>query len=364
MHTSVAPDTVTSSKAIFGPPSTDTREAAIARPTIPAPLVSTVIPTFRRSDMVAVAVQTVLEQSYPHVEVIVVDDNIEPDEQRRVRDALAPFGARVTLIPNGRTKGACGARNTGIVHASGELIAFLDDDDRWLPDKLTAQIALLAQGKFIAALCHCIDIDLAFGHACHCRASRPVLTLEQALGGECPVSTSLAVVRRDVLVEAGLFDETLPSFQDFDMWLRCLAFGNFGYVERPLVEFVQHGGERTSVNMGRRLAGLAAIERKWGEAMSAEVDFAVFKRRVHVDTLIANGRAALGRNYAAALGSFARASLRDRMSVRSAFWLTIGALGPRWGRALYRRLLSVRGVETVDGIAFNHRVRGTGTRGG
>jgi glycosyltransferase involved in cell wall biosynthesis len=319
----------------------------------PAPLVSTVIPTYRRAEMVSRAVQTVLTQNYPNIEVIVVDDNREPTEQRRVREALAPFGARVTVVPNERAKGACGARNTGILHARGELIAFLDDDDLWLPGKLAAQVALLEGREFVAALCHYIDIDAAFGHACHCRPSRPVLTREQALGGECPTSTSLAVVRRDVLIEAGLFDEDLPSFQDFDMWLRCLAFGNFGYVELPLVEFIQHAGERTSVNIGRRLAGLVAIERKWGDAMSVHGDFAAFKRQVHVNALIANGRAVFNSRYLASLGYFARASWLDRLSVRSAFWLTIGALGPRWGRALYRQLLRVRRVETIETTAFD-----------
>lgn len=332
--------------------STDSQRVTPDRTPAPAPLVSTVIPTYRRADMVGRAVRTVLEQSYAHVEVIVVDDNTDPDEQRRVREVLAPFGVRVRVVPNERTKGACGARNTGILHAHGELIAFLDDDDLWLPEKLAAQVALLAQGEFVGALCYYIDIDLAFGHACHCRSSRPVLTREQALGGECPTSTSLALVRRDVLVEAGLFDEAMPSFQDFDMWLRCLAFGDFGYVERPLVEFVQHAGERISVNIGRRLAGLAAIERKWGDAMSAHGDFSAFKRRVHVNALIANGRAAFGRHYVSALGYFARAAWLDRLSMRSAFWLVIGALGSRWGRLLYRRLLVVRRVETVETTSF------------
>jgi glycosyltransferase involved in cell wall biosynthesis len=329
----------------------------------PAPLVSTVIPTYRRAEMVSRAVQTVLTQDYPHIEVIVVDDNLEPAEQRRVREVLAPYGARVTVVPNERTKGACGARNTGILRARGELIAFLDDDDLWLPGKLAAQVELLERGEFVAALCHYIDIDTAFGHARHCRPSRPVLTREQALGGECPTSTSLAVVRREVMIEAGLFDEDLPSFQDFDMWLRCLAFGNFGYVELPLVEFIQHVGERTSVNIGRRLAGLAAIERKWGGAMSVYGDVAAFKRRVHVDALIANGRATFNSHYMAALGYFARASWLDRLSGRSVFWLTIGALGPRWGQALYRQLLRVRRLETVETTSFDTGRVGTHSGG-
>lgn len=312
------------------------------------PLVSVVIPTYRRAHMVSRAVETVLAQRYPHVEVIVVDDNTDEHEQQAVRQALTRFGDSVSVIRNERSKGACGARNTGIMHAHGDLIAFLDDDDLWLSGKLSAQVALLSRRELAGALCHYIDIDLAFGQAFHCRPSRPSLTLKQALGGECPTSTSLAMVRRNVLIEAGLFDEMLPSFQDFDMWLRCLAFGDFAYVELPLVEFVQHAGERTSVNMSRRLAGLAAIEQKWGRAMAPHCDFRGFKRRIHVDALIANGRAALDRRQGQALRYFMKAALHDRLSVRSMFWLVIGIAGPRFGRSLYRRLLRIRRVETVD----------------
>ncbi|CAB3781800.1 glycosyltransferase family 2 protein [Pararobbsia alpina] len=312
-----------------------------------SPLVTAVIPTYRRATMVRHAVETVLAQDYPALEVIVVDDNTDPDEQRGVREALANLGENVIVIPNARSKGACGARNTGILRARGEFIAFLDDDDLWLPRKIREQVALLERTPYVAALCHYIDVDVEFNHARRCRPSTPVLTRTQALGGECPTSTSLALVKKAVLVEAGLFDETLPSFQDFDMWLRCLAFGDFGYVDEAHVTFVQHGGERTSVNLKRRLAGLAAIEQKWGAEMNAHIDFAAFKQRVIVDALIANGKARLGAHYFKALDFFARALIADRGSKRTAFWLAIGLLGGRGGKALYGRLLGVRHVETV-----------------
>jgi len=320
---------------------------------ISTPLVSTIIPTFKRSKMVRSAVKTVLAQNYAQLEVIVVDDNSDPHEQQKTHAALADLIAtgRVVLIPNVRSKGACGARNTGIDVARGELIAFLDDDDRWLPGKISAQVALLAQTDCVAALCDYIDIDLAFGHARRCRASTPLWTRAQALSGECPTSTSLVLIKRQALVDAGGFDETLPSFQDFDMWLRCLAFGNFAYVDEALVEFVQHAGDRTSVNIGRRLAGLAAIEQKWGSEMSKHADFAIFRRRVRTDALIANGKAGLGHGYLKTVNLFLQAALADYGSARTLFWLAIGLLGERGGKALYRRLLGLRQVETIAMMA-------------
>lgn len=326
---------------------TDTR-AEHREPSEPLqPLVTAIIPTYRRATMVRQAVETVLSQDYASIEVIVVDDNTDVAEQQAVRAALADFGEQVVVIPNQRQKGACGARNTGIERARGDYIAFLDDDDLWLPGKIREQVSLLERTAYVASFCGYIDVDMAFNHARRCRSSRPVLKREHALAGECPTSTSLVLIRKSVLVDAGLFDESLPSFQDFDMWLRCLEKGDFGYVDEALVTFVQHEGERTSVNLTRRLAGLAAIEAKWGHAMSAQVDFAAFKRRVVVDALIANGKARMGAQYVASLGFFTRAMLADRLSKRTLFWFAIGALGSTGGKALYTRLLGMRHVETV-----------------
>ncbi|CAM2141922.1 Glycosyltransferase family 2 protein [Pararobbsia alpina] len=326
---------------------TDTR-AEHREPSEPLqPLVTAIIPTYRRATMVRQAVETVLSQDYASIEVIVVDDNTDVAEQQAVRAALADFGEQVVVIPNQRQKGACGARNTGIERARGDYIAFLDDDDLWLPGKIREQVSLLERTAYVASFCGYIDVDMAFNHARRCRSSRPVLKREHALAGECPTSTSLVLIRKSVLVDAGLFDESLPSFQDFDMWLRCLEKGDFGYVDEALVTFVQHEGERTSVNLTRRLAGLAAIEAKWGHAMSAQVDFAAFKRRVIVDALIANGKARMGAQYVASLGFFTRAMLADRLSKRTVFWFAIGALGSTGGKALYTRLLGMRHVETV-----------------
>ena len=96
------------------------------------------------------------------------------------------------------------------------------------------------------------------------------------------------------------------------------------------------------------MAGLAAIEKKWGAEMNQHAPFAAFRQRMRVDALIANGKARLGSHYFAAVNHFTRALIADRGSKRTAFWLAIGLLGARGGKALYGRLLSVRHVETVE----------------
>jgi len=99
------------------------------------PLVSAVIPTFNRGWIMAEAVQSVLDQTYEPLEIIVVDDGSTDN----TRDVLEPFMDRITLLKQ-ENKGVSAARNLGIKNARGEFIAFLDSDDLWLPDKTACQI--------------------------------------------------------------------------------------------------------------------------------------------------------------------------------------------------------------------------------
>ena len=105
------------------------------------PLVSIVIPTYSRPDAAVQAIQTVRSQSYPHWEAIIVDDNPPESEARTLtRQHLSPLlSDQVHYIEHDENRGACAARNTGAEHASGSLIAFLDDDDLWAPQNLSVK---------------------------------------------------------------------------------------------------------------------------------------------------------------------------------------------------------------------------------
>jgi len=311
-----------------------------------SPLVTVVIPTYRRSHMLACALESVMLQTYENIEIIVVDDNSDEDEFDKTVTAARSISADVKVIRNYRQKGACGARNCGIECAGGEFIAFLDDDDQWLEKKIELQIDLILEKKYVGVYCDYIDVDLAFNHNRICSPGGVEMTRIDALSGECPTSTSLFLVSRELLINAGLFDETLPSFQDYDMWIRVLEYGNFGCVKTPLVKFVQHHGDRTSININRRLAGLLIFKNKWSALMGPYMDFPSFERRMITDALLANGRAYFFSDYFTSLKFCFRAIIVSRGGIRSIFWFFLALCGKRLGRLMYAFTIKARRIKT------------------
>jgi glycosyltransferase involved in cell wall biosynthesis len=199
------------------------------------PLVSVIIPAYNHGDVVTDAVESVLQQTYRPLEIIVVDDGSTDD----TRNVLQPYASRLRYLFQ-ENRGAGAARNLGIAHATGELLAFLDADDRWLPGKLAAQIAHLA-ARPEAALVH-TDTFLWDPHRGVCeRRSRP---RPDEYDGRCyarlfwggAICVSSVVVRRASLEGVGVFEETIrgASAQDYDLWWRLARRFEFTYVDVPL----------------------------------------------------------------------------------------------------------------------------------
>jgi glycosyltransferase involved in cell wall biosynthesis len=200
------------------------------------PLVSVIIPTYNRASLVERAIRSVLTQTFTDYELIVVDDGSHDS----TRDLLASFDSRIAVLsqPN---RGVAAARNLGIRASTGELVAFLDSDDEWLPEKLTAQVACYdAADPFF--ICHTDEIWMRDGQEVRQRA------VHQKQGGRfferalerCLISPSSVVISRKLLDRCGWFDETLPAAEDYDLWLRITAFHEVCFIPRPLV--IKHGG--------------------------------------------------------------------------------------------------------------------------
>ncbi len=206
------------------------------------PSVSVVIPTFNRCRLLRRAVASVLAQTQPTDEIIVVDDGSTDGTREMVAEQFP--AAIYRFQPNA---GVSAARNRGIRVAAGQWIAFLDSDDEWRPAKLERQLAALERHPDYL-LCHCDEIWYRAG-----RRVNPGRRHKKAGGWIfdrclplCAISPSAALVRRSVFDEVGLFDESLEACEDYDFWLRFCARFPVLYVDEPLV--IKHGGREDQLS--------------------------------------------------------------------------------------------------------------------
>ena len=191
-------------------------------------LVSVIIPAYNRSHLTVRTVESVLRQTYGHVEIIVVDDGSTDNTPQ----AMKPYESRVRYIrkPNG---GASSARNAGIREARGEYIAFLDCDDLYLPEKIALCMQYLQNDPrhgFVHTAAYFVDDeDKVVGRYSHPRSLRAA-TPGRLITGNF-ICNSTVVARRDVLERAGFFDESMFIPADWDMWLKLSEIVPGGHLD-------------------------------------------------------------------------------------------------------------------------------------
>lgn len=211
------------------------------------PLVSVIIPTYNRGRILCEAVDSVLEQDYSNVELIVVDDG-STDHTAAI---LAGYQEKIVVIrqPN---RGVSAARNAGIAAARGRLISFLDSDDFWLPQKLSCQVDFFISHPG-AQICQTEETWVRNGVRVNPgkRHQKPSgMIFEQSLA-LCLVSPSAVMLKKSLLEKVGLFDESLPACEDYDLWLRISSRYPVYLVDRPLI--VKRGGHADQLS---RMPGL------------------------------------------------------------------------------------------------------------
>lgn len=184
------------------------------------PRVSVIIPTWNRAGWVAGAIDSVLNQRYTDFEVCVVDDGSTDD----TGTILSRYGTRIRVRQHSLNRGVSLARNTGILQGDSEWVAFLDSDDRWHADKLEKQLAQVEQRA--GFLLHFTDeiwirkgVRVNPGHR-HRKREGWIFQPSLAL---CLMAPSTVLIRRNLFDECGMFDETLPACEDYDLWLRITS---------------------------------------------------------------------------------------------------------------------------------------------
>ncbi|MHC1724930.1 MAG: glycosyltransferase family 2 protein [Syntrophobacteraceae bacterium] len=201
-------------------------------------LISVVIPTFNRSKFLDEAVRSVLRQKDvpQEYEIIVVDDGSTED----IRQTLANLPAPVRYLRQDHS-GVSAARNLGISNARGEWIAFLDSDDLWFPGKLSAQMRYFSQNPGML-LCQTEEIWIRNGKRFNPKKyhKKPQGYCFPLLLERCLVSPSAVVIHRSIFESVGMFDESFPACEDYDLWLRIGHRFPLGLLEKPLT--IKRGG--------------------------------------------------------------------------------------------------------------------------
>jgi glycosyltransferase involved in cell wall biosynthesis len=229
------------------------------------PLVSIIIPTYNHAHFLGVAIQSALAQDYPHLEVIVVDDGSTDN----TREVIGPFleHPQVRYIYQ-ENHGLSVARNRGIAESRGEYLNFLDADDYLHPAKIARQAQLLDSEPWLAFVyCDVIQVDEngeEIDNNYSIGLSRKKLDGDifdsLMLGGYFPVHAVL--IRRSVLDQVGLFDETLKSLEDFHLWLRVSAEGfRARYIGEKLVYYRRYSGSMSQDEVTMHSAYSTVIEK-------------------------------------------------------------------------------------------------------
>jgi glycosyltransferase involved in cell wall biosynthesis len=208
----------------------------------PAPLISVVIPAFNAEPFVRDAIESVLRQSYSPIECVVVDDGSFDG----TGDAVAQYGGRVRLISQ-QNHGVARARNRGAAEGRGELLAFLDADDVWLPERLAMQARALRRGAAVAVLCAATEVDRYLRPIVERRVTpKPLPETMLLQQGSLVSCSSNMLIKHSTFDEIGGFHHALSVSADWDFLLRLLEVGALEYVDEPLVLYRRHVGNMST----------------------------------------------------------------------------------------------------------------------
>ena len=264
------------------------------------PSISVVIPAYNSADSIGTAIESAQKQTYAPLEILVVDDGSADDTVDVVR-ALTEQDTTVRLIRQ-ENAGPAAARNRAIRESRGDWIAFLDADDRWLPERLRRQIELVQRHPSLQWI---TGSHYLATNACLANASTlsprvngfddPIYSALEMLAWDHSVWTGAVLVSRALLTEVGLFDEALIGTEDSDLWVRlALRRGEIGYVSTPIAVYNVAQSNSLTVDALRKLemSRLTFFERL--EKYSKETNDSVSKQRLsdilikHIDSY-ANG---------------------------------------------------------------------------
>ena len=258
------------------------------------PTVSVVIPTYDRPEMLQRAVESVVQQTYDSVELLVVDDHSPTPASETLERIETDTLRSVECIRHDENRGGSAARTTGIEAASGAWVAFLDDDDEWKPTKLEKQVERVtsASGDVVLVYTGIRQVGEDGSTNAVKTPAEEGNALEQLLYGNFIGSYSAVMVRLKAIDAVGPPDDRFPSWQDWEWYLRLAQYGDFISVPEALV--IRHNNhEQMSSNFETKLNTSYPLILGTGLPIAKELDM---ERRFEASVLFELGRAAAGNN--------------------------------------------------------------------
>lgn len=235
------------------------------------PLVTVIVTTHKREPALVVrAVLSVCNQTYHHLEVIVVDDSPNDYAERMsVHDAIVHIGdRRITYLFNDRNMGACASRNRAIENSAGEFIMYVDDDDELIPDCIEKRLEQFTTPQIGLVYSDCYTIDEEKNERKRTNQAKHTGMVFDELIKENFIY-AFPMMRRECFETCGLFDVNMQAAQDYEMWLRIAKQYEITYVDEPLAIVHLHRGERISKNPSKKIQGLERIGEIYADYLAA-----------------------------------------------------------------------------------------------
>jgi len=237
------------------------------------PLVTVIIPTYNRGWILKEAIDSVLSQDFEDFELIVVDDGSTDN----TRDILDGYACDIIVLRQDN-RGVSAARNAGIASASGRFIAFLDSDDLWLPGKLASQVDFFNSNPE-ALICQTEELWIRNGKRVnpknrHKKFSGMIFKHSLPL---CIVSPSAVMLKKSLLNKTGVFDESLPACEDYDLWLRISCKYPVFLIDTPLI--IKRGGHED------QLSRTPKLDKYRIQALKKIIESSLLSQDQHIDAV-------------------------------------------------------------------------------
>jgi len=231
------------------------------------PTVSVIIPTYNRAHLIGRAIKSVLNQTYQDFELIIIDDGSTDDTEDIIRQ-FQEKDKRIKYVKHDKNKGGSAARNTGIKAAKGEYIAFLDSDDEWLLEKLKRQMKVFKNtsseiGVVYTGIISINEISEDTNIQYNIPKKRGWI-YEDLLAENCVGTTSTVLIKKKCFEKSGLFDESLPGCQDWEMWIRIAKEYQFNFIKDPLIRYHIHNN-RITMDLENKIKAKTIVINKFSE---------------------------------------------------------------------------------------------------